>query len=217
MAISTALTVARCFACSSPSCAPINERNRSASVPKCRSAKARRSSSVSACGTAKNSAFVSPIRSGMSGSAPRLAVSQLICFWNFPSATTLQNTPNSSILLRSSTAGSARASASVSMPRKRKNSTPFCSSSASVLIRGASYGWTNTPLSTIACETQAALTGLFSWAMTLAPPADCPAMVMLSGSPPKAAMLRLTHSRPACWSRHPKLAGASGCSAVSSG
>ena len=49
------------------------------------------------------------------------------------------------------------------------------------------------------------------------PPADWPPMVIRSGSPPKAAMFRLTQRVAACWSRKPKLPGASGASAVISG
>lgn len=38
---------------------------------------------------------------------------------------------------------------------------------------------------------------------TLAPPADSPKMVMLSGSPPKAAMFLFTQAMAMCWSRRP--------------
>ena len=36
---------------------------------------------------------------------------------------------------------------------------------------------------------------------TLPPPALCPPIVILSGSPPKAAILRFAQRTPACWSR----------------
>ena len=59
--------------------------------------------------------------------------------------------------------------------------------------------------------------GLVSWAQTLPPPADWPPMVMLSGSPPKAAIFYFAQRIPARRSRWPKFVGASGCVAVSSG
>lgn len=40
-------------------------------------------------------------------------------------------------------------------------------------------------------------------------PADTPPTVTRPGSPPKAAMLRCTHSSAAIWSRNPRLGGAS--------
>ena len=40
--------------------------------------------------------------------------------------------------------------------------------------------------------------------VTEVPPADCPAIVTLSGSPPKAAMFCWTHSSAATWSRSPR-------------
>jgi len=48
-----------------------------------------------------------------------------------------------------------------------------------------------------------------SSAMTAVPPADCPAIVMRDGSPPNAAMLSRTHSRPRTQSRTPRFVGAS--------
>ena len=42
-----------------------------------------------------------------------------------------------------------------------------------------------------------------TWKLTLAPPADCPKTVMLSGSPPKARMFLCTQAIPACWSHKP--------------
>lgn len=44
------------------------------------------------------------------------------------------------------------------------------------------------------------------YANTLPAPADCPKMVMFSGSPPNAAMFLTTHRMPARWSRKPKFA-----------
>lgn len=45
--------------------------------------------------------------------------------------------------------------------------------------------------------------GLQTCRETLAPPADSPKMVMLLGSPPKAAMFLFTHAMAMCWSRRP--------------
>jgi len=45
--------------------------------------------------------------------------------------------------------------------------------------------------------------------MTAEPPADWPAMVTVVGSPPNAAMLSRTHSRPRIMSRRPRFVGAS--------
>src|SRR5450756_1440957 len=45
--------------------------------------------------------------------------------------------------------------------------------------------------------------------MTAEPPADWPAIVTCEGSPPNAAMLSRTHSRPRIMSRRPRLVGAS--------
>ena len=49
--------------------------------------------------------------------------------------------------------------------------------------------------------------GMASMAKMDRPPADWPATVMLSGSPPKAAISRATHSSAAHWSISPKLGG----------
>jgi hypothetical protein len=43
-------------------------------------------------------------------------------------------------------------------------------------------------------------------ALTDMPPADCPKIVTLSGSPPNSAMLSRIHSRAATWSSSPKFA-----------
>lgn len=43
-----------------------------------------------------------------------------------------------------------------------------------------------------------------TWKLTLAPPADSPKMVMLSGFPPKERMFLCTQARAACWSQSPK-------------
>ena len=44
---------------------------------------------------------------------------------------------------------------------------------------------------------------------TAPPPADCPAIVTLAGSPPNAAMLSRTHSRASSQSSTPRFIGAS--------
>ena len=44
----------------------------------------------------------------------------------------------------------------------------------------------------------------FTWKLTLAPPADSPKMVTLSGSPPNERMFLCTQAMAACWSHRPK-------------
>ncbi|TNN43546.1 hypothetical protein EYF80_046258 [Liparis tanakae] len=44
---------------------------------------------------------------------------------------------------------------------------------------------------------------LLTWKLTLAPPADSPKMVMLSGSPPNVRMFLCTQAMAACWSHRP--------------
>ena len=49
-----------------------------------------------------------------------------------------------------------------------------------------------------ACRNRPSLSMQVIWLMTLPPPADCPAMVTFSGSPPNAAILRFTQRNAAC-------------------
>ena len=59
------------------------------------------------------------------------------------------------------------------------------------------------PLSPMALAKRPRARGEAIWALTEKEPADSPKMVMLVGSPPKAAMLRLTQARAAVWSMRP--------------
>ena len=66
---------------------------------------------------------------------------------------------------------------------------PNASASASVGCLADAY-----PLWMIARWKYGALPGDTIWKLTLCPPADCPAIVTLSGSPPNAAMLSRTQA-----------------------
>jgi hypothetical protein len=61
----------------------------------------------------------------------------------------------------------------------------------------------NAPLSTIARSKSPREPVETKWASTETPPADWPAIVTLSGSPPKRAMSSLTQRSAACWSIKP--------------
>ena len=78
--------------------------------------------------------------------------------------------------------------------------------------RGSSV-WCAAPLCSTARRNRPVARGIASSAPMLIAPADSPATVTMSGSPPKAAMLSRTHSRAATWSRRPRFGGASGRSA----
>src|SRR5450756_2184170 len=89
-----------------------------------------------------------------------------------------------------------------STPARTAISRPMRSASASVRVRPppewemarANSGWAR---------------GDARSDMTAEPPADCPAIVTCDGSPPNAAMLSRTHSRPRIMSRSPRFVGAS--------
>ena len=61
----------------------------------------------------------------------------------------------------------------------------------------------------MACENRFLDSGDRRWSPTETPPALSPKMVMLSGFPPNAAMLSLTHCRAISWSNMPALPGTS--------
>ena len=73
--------------------------------------------------------------------------------------------------------------------------------------------WCAAPLCSTARRNSPAARGIASSAPMLIAPADSPATVTVSGSPPKAATLSRTHSNAATWSSRPRLGGASGSSA----
>ena len=64
-------------------------------------------------------------------------------------------------------------------------------------------GLNSVPLSPIARTKSPFASGEATSALTEAEPADSPKIVTLSGSPPKAAMLRFTHWSAAIWSMSP--------------
>ena len=66
------------------------------------------------------------------------------------------------------------------------------------------------PLCRIARRNRPSARGIARRAPTLIAPADSPATVTASGSPPNVVMLSRTHSSAATWSSRPRLGGASG-------
>ena len=103
-------------------------------------------------------------------------------------------------------AGAARSSASVFAPTLRMNSRP--SASAFTSGAGARLGEANiAPLSPITRANSPLASGEAMSALAASEPADSPAIVTLSGSPPKAAMLRFTHLERSDEIEHAVIAG----------
>jgi hypothetical protein len=99
-------------------------------------------------------------------------------------------------------AGTARSSASVFVPALRMNSSPAASACASGA--GARLGEGNiAPLSPMTRLNSPLPSGEAMSALAASEPADSPAIVILSGSPPKAAMLRFTQPSAAIRSSMP--------------
>src|ERR1017187_3675853 len=115
-------------------------------------------------------------------------------------------------------AGSMRRKKSLLEPKARLAQATFDCSACSRVGRLRPGPGNSAPLSPMALAKRSLAMGEAISALTDEEPADWPKMVMLAGSPPKAAMLRRTHAMAAAWSLRPYLPEAwLGDSAVSSG
>ena len=105
----------------------------------------------------------------------------------------------------------AVASSSFAAGIARRSARVFASSLAANLAPDSSASESGTggrvpisePLSPMAPAIRSFDNGDAIWALTEIDPADSPAIVTLSGSPPNAAMFRLTQPSAACWSSRP--------------
>ena len=138
-----------------------------------------------------------PLMTGTRANCPRASAVPIGWVSTAPSTTPGISTPN---LATRSLTGTLRRHAAVwsGQPTAVANVWPAASAVASGRWFSA-----NVPLCTIARWKSPRAPDETIWASTDRPPADSPAMVTLSGSPPNRAMLRWTQRSAACWSIRP--------------
>ena len=148
----------------------------------------------------KPSSLFQPAISGTSLCSPAAKISAGGRGRNHPSM--IGRKPSPGAAARMASAGGARSSASERAPTLRMKSRPAASASSS--DASARLGDANiAPLSPMTRANSPLASGEAISALAACEPADSPAIVTLSGSPPKAAMLRLTHCSAATRSRKP--------------